>query len=481
MKTSLFKNLRLQTYLQIINTIIPVITTPYIARVLGATSIGVFSYATSVASFFTLFELLGTYNYGTRTIASEDDLEKKKKLLNEIYLLQIFSCLFATLAYLILCIFTTDNKSIVFLQLVTLFGYFFDVSWFFFGEEDFKTTVTYSFFFRVLSVVALFVFVKSSNDLYIYTIIMLLSASLVFFSLWLKLLLKGYINFRNVRIKSVLKHIKPNIMLFIPIVAMTIYNSMDKVMLGIFSTYEQTGFYYNVDKVINVPFAIITGIGTVLLPRMTVLFKVDDDKAIHFFYDSLSGITMLGTAMCFGIIGIANQFIPIFLGEGYSECVKLIVIFSPILIIKSLSNSIRMQYLVPKKKEKTYIKATTIGAGVNILFNVVLIPLYGALGAIIATITSEIVALVIQIFGMYKKSLFKKLILDIIAYVLIGICMLFVINLISSLVINIWASVIIKVLFGVIIYSILTLLYWIITKHRLYYLYVRLFLNKIHP
>lgn len=478
MKISLFRNIRFQTYLQITNTIIPLITTPYIARVLGSTQIGVYSVTTSVAAFFTLFEMLGTTSYGTRAIVAEVDEEKKKDTFAEIYVLQLFSCFIATACYSIYLFFCQDNKLIAVLQLITLVGYFFDVSWFYFGIEDFKTTVQWSFLFRILSFISLFIFVKKTEDLWIYTVIMLSSAALSQIVLWCLLIKKGYFRFGKIKAENVLRHLKPNLLLFVPLIAMTIYHSTDRIMLGMFSTYEQAGYYYNVDKVINVPFAVFTGMGTVMLPRMTAMFQEDERNAEDFFYNSLSAFMMLGAAICFGIIAIAKQFIPLFLGDGYSECTLLIIIFAPIILVKCVSNAIRMHYLIPKKLESIYIIATMIGAVINAVLNWILIPKLGASGAEITTIVSELVALIIQLAFIFDGKRYLRMAVDLLAYVAMGLLMVFILRAFDNLSSNMLMITTVKVFAGAMVYCLMTLVYWIVSGNRFYSLYVRPYLKR---
>ena len=480
MKFSLFRNLRFQTYLQIINTIIPLITTPYIARVLGSTQIGVFSYTTSVAALFTLFELLGTTSYGTRTIAAESNEDKKKTLFAEIYHLQLCSCLIATSCYSVYLLFCRENCLMAVLQLITLLGYFFDISWFYFGVEDFKSTVQWNLLFRVLSFISLFIFVKKAEDLWVYTVIMLSSPAAGQLVLWGKLARKGYIRFRGIRYSGVIRHLKPNLLLFIPLIAMTVYHSTDKVMLGMFSTYEQAGFYYNVDKVINVPFAVFTGVGTVMLPRMTVMFQEDREKAKDFFFDSMSGIMMLGCAICFGIMAVAKGFIPLFLGAGYQDCILLIITFAPVIIVKCISNAIRMQYLIPQKQESIYIKATVIGAAINVISNLILIPRLGALGAEITTIVSELVALAVQMVCMSDRGGIPRMLSDLLAYVAIGVLMVFAVKLFDGIVSGAVLAILLKVAVGSLLYCLITLGYWAISGNRFFALYIRPFLTRRH-
>lgn len=473
MKSSLFKNLRLQTYLQLLNAIIPLITTPYIARVLGASMVGVFSSSHSIASFFTLFALMGINNYGIRCISAENDNKKRKTLFIEIYSLQLITCIFSSVCYSLYCTIFAYNNIIAYLQFITLFGCFFDISWLFWGVENFKITVLCNMFFRLTSVILLFSAVKSSNDLWIYTIITLTSPIMSHLVLWILMLKNGYLRTRLIALHNIKKHFTSNVKLFIPLLAMTIYTSTDKAMLGTLSTYEQAGYYSNIDRIINVPFSFFSGIGIVFLPRMTAIYSKSEKKAKEFFFDTLSGIIMLGVAISGIIFSIADEFIPFFLGVGYEPCISITKIFSPIIIIKCISNAIKMHYLIPFKREDIFIKATTIGATLNVVLNYLLIPRYGALAAVSTTLVSEIIVLTIQVFFAFKRHELISTVKDVVAYIFIGISMITMLDTISFESHKTLMKMVFDVSVCLVVYCGLTILYWKLSRNKFYEIYVR--------
>lgn len=274
MANSIKKNLGFQTIYQILNTCLPLITGPYLARVLGATQLGVFSYTSSVVSYFTLIAILGTVNYGTRSIASvKDDVMLRSKKFCEIYSLQLGTSIIAIILYVIYVAgFDHENTIISVIQIIAIISCACDISWLFFGLESFKTTLTINLIFRIATVLAILVLVKSPKDLWIYALLMLGGTLLAQLFLWIYV--PRYIRFLKISCKDIICHLKPNLLLFIPLLAMSVYHTMDKTMLGLLSTYEQTGYYYNSDKVINIPLCIINGVGTVMLPRMTSLYNL---------------------------------------------------------------------------------------------------------------------------------------------------------------------------------------------------------------
>ena len=319
------RNLGYQTIYQILNTCLPLITSPYLARVLGAEKQGIFSYTQSIVNYFTLFAMLGVVNYGTRTIA---ECKKERRSISysfwNIYLFQALTSAICIVLYSSYLFFLSpENRLIALIQGLYLIGSFLDANWLFFGLEKFKITVTRNMVVRLLSVAAILLLVKSRDDLWVYTLIMAGSPVISNVIIWkfipneVDIHFTDYINFDEVK-----RHIKPNLVLFIPLLGMSVYHVMDKTMLGILSSYEQVGFYYNADKIINIPIGVIGGVGTVMLPRMSALFadnRAEDIK--KYFLTSIEGIIISAAAMAFGIAAISKEFTPVFFGEGFEPCV----------------------------------------------------------------------------------------------------------------------------------------------------------------
>lgn len=467
MANNLKKNLGFQSIYQILNTCLPLITAPYLARVLGAEQLGIFSYTSSVVMYFTLFAMLGTVNYGTRSIATvKDDIKKRSRVFWGIYTLQVIMSCVAIIVYaLYLCYWCNENLLIARLQMIALISCIFDISWLFFGVENFKLTVTVNMFLRILTVVAILLFVKKPTDLWLYTLFMLGGTLLGQVILWLYAV--RYIEFAKVSKDEVIGHLKPNILLFIPLLAMSVYHTMDKTMLGILSDYEQSGFYYNADKVINIPLCIINGIGTVMLPRMTALYGTGKrENGDQLFVKSIEAIGMMGAAMTFGIAAIAKEFVPFFFGEGYEACILLTVVLSPVLVIKGLSNTARIQYLIPLKMERIFTNSVIIGAIVNLICNWILIPRCGAMGAVVGTLLAELVSCAWQFICMGRTIDLKKCFYNSFWYLLFGGVMLFIVRLVALISLPVIAKMVIEIGMGALVFLALCALYWKITKNE---------------
>lgn len=469
--SNLKKNLGYQTIFQILNTCIPLITSPYLARVLGAEMQGIFSYTQSIVNYFTLFAMLGVENYGTRTIANcGDDREKRSKAFWNIYFFQMCCTLLSIGIYVFyLTKICSQNVYIAFLQIFYILGALVDINWLFFGVEKFKTTVSRNMIIRITSVVLILSTVRKPSDLWIYTMIMAGSTFLSNIILWFFALKEIDVKaIRTISKNEVVKHIKPNLVLFVPLMAMSVYHIMDKTMLGLLSTYKQVGYYYNADKIINIPIGILIGIGTVMLPRMTALNSNGlINEAKNLFLLSIELIVAVSSAMACGIFAISVEFTPFFFGSGYDECIRVIMMLSPILVIKGLSLVARMQYLIPNQKEKIFIESVFWGAGINLIVNLRLILRLGALGAAIGTMVAELASCFWQYKKINKYISCSSVIYKSMIYILFGAVMIAAVRIVACMFCGGIVSLVFEILTGVVVYSLLCIGYWKLTKNKI--------------
>lgn len=446
------KNIILQTLYQIITTITPLITAPYLSRTLGAKSLGDYSYSFSIVNYFILFSMLGFVNYGTRTIASLKSDVQKDNAFWSIYYLQLFSCVISSIIYFFVLIFNHNNIFLL-CQFFWLLSCFFDVTWFYFGKEDFKTTVIRNLLFKIVTIILIFIFVKSSSDLTKYILILSCGTLTSQFTLWIMLIGKNAP--KKIKYKDIIIHLKPVLILFVPILSMSVYHIMDKTMLGLFSSAIQSGFYYNADKVINIPLCIFTGIGTVMLPTISsLLSKNEVIKAKMYIQKSIKYLLCFSIAITFGLVGISKDFVPFFFGDGYDQCIILIKLLSVVLIFKSMSDIIRTQYMIPFKKEKYFVFSVVLGAITNFLCNILFISFFkmGALGATIGTIIAEVVVCFSQFLFIMKEFNILKDFFQGLIFLPIGFIMMIVISFLSSLSCNVILKLFLEISLGGLLY-----------------------------
>lgn len=425
---SVRRNLVYNILYQILVLILPFITVPYISRVLGAEGVGVYSYTYSIVYFFMIFTLLGINNHGNRIVAKvRDDKTALSKTFLSIYAIQLASGLLMILLYVIY-MFTFNNSYIVvaWLQIIYIFSAIFDINWFFFGLEEFRITVTRNTAVKLVSLVLIFILVRGSDDVYIYTIIMSLS-TLVSQLLLIPFLLKR-IHLQKISIYDIKEHIKPVIIMFIPSILSSIYTVMDKTMLGYFSSTIEVGIYEQADKIVRIPMGIITALGTVMLPRASNLVAKNKHKEVIKYIDKSVGFMMfLAFPICFGLIAIADNFVPLFLGNDFMKSALLVKCMSVIVVFMSFANILRTQYLMPYEKDKDFVVSLLLGAIMNLVLNYLLIPTYQSFGTCVGTITAEFIVMIYQCvvlknhlpFLKYLKTCLKYFVFSLIMFVLI--------------------------------------------------------------
>ena len=421
---SLQKNFLYNVLYQILLVILPLITAPYISRTLGATAVGVYSYTYSVAYYFLLIAMLGIGNHGNRSIAAvRDDRKKLNKKFSIIYYLQVITFSIAILAYAIyLVLFVKDNRLIVLLQLIYVTSGLFDIGWLFFGLEQFKLTVARNTLIKISTVVLMFVFVHKPSDLWKYTLIM--SAGTLFSQAYLWLYVKKYVSFEKCSVKEITSNIKPVLILFIPVLAYSIYKVMDKIMLGNMSSYDQVGFYNNAEKIINIPMGIITALGTVMLPRMSNIVANGDKKRVDdYIRISAKLVTLLSSAIAFGLMGVSSVLAPVFFGDEFIACGEIIRLLSVTVFFIAWANVIRTQYLIPNKRDSIYLTSTMVGAILNLIINWMLIPKYQANGAAFGTIVAEFSVMLVQMVAVKNELPMRKYIMSCSPILIIGLIM----------------------------------------------------------
>ena len=445
---------------QILILIIPLVTVPYISRVLGSSGVGIYSYTYSIVYYFMIFAMLGLNNYGNRTIAKvRDDKKKLSKTFKEIYCMQIITSLTMIALYFIyLIIFDVKYKEIALIQSIYVISCVFDINWFFFGIERFKLTVTRNTIIKILSLILIFLLVKDKNDVWIYTLIV--SSSILLSQLFLWPFVGKYVDNEKVEFKNIIKHLKPCLKLFLPVIAVAIYKVMDKTMIGWFSNVSEVGFYENAEKIINVPNAIISALGTVMLPRMSNLYANNKDSESRVMIDkSIKLMMFLAFAMVFGLICISKDFSLLFFGIGFSKSGIIIILLSITILFLSWGNVIRTQYLIPKEYDKIYIESAFLGAIVNLICNLIFIPKYASIGACFGTILAELAVTLYQTISIKDELPIKKYIHDIIPFFIKSGIMFIIIYPFNFMNLNHLIRMFIQVILASIVYCVLNYKY----------------------
>lgn len=384
---------------EILLLITPFITAPYVSRVLGADGVGVYSYTSSIMTYFTMFAALGTATYGSREISRHrDDRQASSRIFWEIELLTVASSLVCLIIWAFFIIFSANYRWYFIALIPTLLGTMVNISWFFSGHEKVKYIVLRNAACKLAGIVMLFAFVKQKDDLLLYVALnsaVTFVGSLSMWSYLPKMLEK--VDFRQLRFKE---HLRETLVYFIPTIATSIYTVLDKTLIGLITGDSfENGYYEQATKIIKiVKTAVFVSVNSVMGARISYLFAQEKyDEIRKRIERSMDFILMLGFGCVFGLLGIAHRFVPVFYGGGYGPVVQMIYLMSPLILIIGVSNCLGSQYFTPSGQRKRSAKVIIGGSAVNLIFNLLLIPKLGAHGAIIGSLIAEIVITVLYI------------------------------------------------------------------------------------
>lgn len=467
-KSDLKINLIYSVAYQILLIIMPLITAPYVSRTLGANNVGIFSTSNAFAHYFFLFAMLGVNNYGNRSVARiRDDKQLLGKTFWEIFSFQFVTSVIVCVVYIpFVLIRDIDHKTIYLIQFLYVLSAAFDINWCCFGLEKFKLSTTRSAIIRLLTVAAVFIFVRDRSDLPIYTAIIAGGSLVSMLAVW-PFIIKN-VPFVKPSLSGIVSHIKPNLVLFLPVIAISIYNIMDKLMLSAMSTNSETevGFYTYSENITQVPSTLIVALNNVIMPRMSNLFaKNTDSKITTGIMDSVMMFSMLiSAAMAFGLAGTAEIFAPWFYGSDFSRCGMFIVLLCPIIIFKAWAGVLRTQYLIPKSKDKLYVTSLIIGAAVNLIVNLILIPRFEGVGAIIGTVAAEFSVAFVQFALVRNEVPIMKYIRNGVAFCIIGAFMFAIIYNMRNIPLAVPLVILIQVIIGGVVYMSASVFYMVKIK-----------------
>lgn len=449
------KNYLYNAIYQILLLIIPLITVPYVSRVLGPDLVGINEYTNSWMTFFLMFGQLGVSLYGNREVAyHRDSKEERSRIFWGIECLQTLTITFSLSLYIIATLlFSTTFKKYFLLQSFWIIAAGVDVSWYFMGIENFQRIVTRNLVVKLASIALIFTLVKSHSDLGIYILILGLSSLVGNLTLWPYL--RKDIQWIPVTNWKPFVHFYPALLLFIPTITTQIYVVVNRLMLGRMSTQNQLGQFGNTDKIIKVILAVVTASGTVMLPHIANKFSNGDVKGVRdSLYHSFDFITALAVPMMFGVMAVAEPLAPWFLGHAFASAGKLMMIEAPIILFIAWSNVTGTQYLMPVNRTKEYTISVTIGAIVNIVANFLLIALFSAKGAALATDISELAVTAVQLFYIRTTIKRRRLFKATWKYLLCGFIMFLIVYRLSHVINMSIANLVVEVIVGAVVYVI---------------------------
>lgn len=464
---SVSKNYLYQFVYQFFIMAIPLIVAPFLTRTLQETSIGIFAYVNSIASYFVVIANLGISRHGQRIISenANNEINLRKAFWSLFTVHCIIACI-TTIGYIVfLLVFVTDNKVIYIVEAIYVLSALFDITWLFYGLENFKSVVFKNAIIRVLECIFIFILIRTPDDLLIYTII---NASSICIG-QIVMIPQAIYAVKPIRFNmdDAKQHIKPLLFFSISVIASFMYTVFDKTLLGLLYTKESVAFYEYSNKIISIPRAIISVTGTVMFPRACRLVVVGDiqgqNKYINYSYIITA---FIGMASLFGLLAIADLFSIKYYGESFAICGSIIKMMSPLVFIIGIGEIIRTQYMIPNHMDKEFNICILLNAAINIILSVLLIPIIGVYGAVVGTMSAEIFGCVYQATICRKFIRIKAIISATIPFSIIGVTMYCVLLFVQYTVGNeTIIDLLLQIIIGGIVYCVLSYIYIWHFKH----------------
>lgn len=420
-KKSIKLNYIYNTSYQVLTLLTPLITTPYLTRVLGMKGIGISSFTGSIVAYFAMAAALGTLTYGNREISFyQDDRKNRSKLFWEIEFLSILTSLISLVAFgIFLLIQQPEYLGIFAIQSLTIISVAVDICWLLQGMEDFGKVALRNIIFRLLNIACIFIFVKGPDDVFPYVSFSVILTLLGHLSIWFYL--PQYVDRPVLKELHPLRHLKGTFILFVPTIAISIYTQLDKTMIGLLSDVKQNGFYESALSLSKTILTLVTSLGAVMIPRMGYHYSRGEEKEMkELVYQSYHFVWFLGIPLCLGLASVAGNFVPWFYAKKNIALIPLLQILSLLIPIIGLSNVTGIQYLVTVKKEKLLTISVCLGALTNCVCNIFLIPYLGARGAAISSVIAELSITIFQFILLRNELSFGRAISHSWKYLLAG-------------------------------------------------------------
>ncbi len=457
------KSIKINAVLNLIKTLMgvlfPLITFPYASRILLPEGIGRVQFATSIISYFSLLASLGITSYGVREGAKYRDSKRDLSIFaKEIFTINLCS---TTVSYILLFILIFivpkfyDYRSLLIVCSSSILFTALGMEWLYTAIEDFKYITIRSICFQFVSLILLFCFVHSKNDVLVYAAISVVSS--VGSNIFNFLNARKYISFRHIKVRfsDLKKHIGSVMTLFIMAVTSSIYTILDTSMIGFFSNDYQVGIYTAATKINRIVLNLVVSVGAVLLPRLSYYSGTNDkDNFLKLAYKSSDLILALAVPATVGLSVLAPSVIEVISGADFFDAVSVMRLINPVIIIVGMSNFLGVQLFMPLRKEKWTLYSDFAGAFCNLSLNFILITWYGALGAAIASVIAELVVTSVQIFLARKYISAKKIMVSFVNYLVMSLIMGMCVYLASLISAPLLIKLVAGIFVGVIVYVI---------------------------
>lgn len=453
------RNYIYNTILTLTNLLVPFITTPYISRVLNPDGIGIVAFTGSIVQYFILFATLGTGLYGAREIASlRNDFEKLKMVFWNIQYAKIFTTAFSYIAFLLFVFLGgTRYQSLYLIQSFLILNCVLDITFLFTGFEEFAKITTRGLIVRIISTGLIFLLIRKPSDYSLYALINVLTTILGNVIMWFYL--PKYMKMTKLSFSQIKQHLLGSLKLFVPIAATEVYTVLDKTMVGLLTTEAEVGYYTMSQRLVKMVLSLVTSIGVVMMPRIANLMANQQKEQIQKYSQMVFDFVTYASVISMILIAVTmKDFVPLFFGSKFLKVKDLIVYIVPIILFVSWSNLFGIQIMVPLKKENYLTVSVVVGAIINFTSNLILIPKYQALGAVIGTVVAEFSVTAVQMILVRKLIWLKPLFSEIWKHGLAGIATIFALLPLTKVDMSSVFKILLECLFGIVMYFLMEVL-----------------------
>lgn len=402
-------NLFMNTIVTILGVIFPLITFPYISRVLGPMGTGAVSYAASLASYFSMLAMLGVNTYGIKACAEiRNDRNLLSKVVQEIMFILMGSTIISYILFFIIVkfeIIDVEYKNIIYIYSVGIILQVIGIEWLYKALEQYTYIAIRSLIIKIISIFLMFILIKKKSDYPMYAVMNVFAdggAQLINFIVSFK-----YIKYRKFGDYNLGRHLSPLLIFFLTNVVHLVYTNLDIIMLEHIKGIYEVGIYNMALRIENILLSIVTALGVVVLPKISLAvkerrmedFKLLNNKAVNY--------TMVISLFFIGIVEImAPEIVYILGGDEYKDAILVLRILLVVLFAAGVANISGLQTLIPLGKEQQFLISVIWGAIVDFVLNIFLIKHLGNRATAFSTVMAEIVVLFVQFFYLKKNKIF---------------------------------------------------------------------------
>lgn len=402
---SLKLNFIMNAILAMSSFIFPLISFPYVSRVLLPIGTGRISFATSLISYFQMFAQLGIPTYGIRVCAkARDNRIELTRTAHELLIINLVMSIFSYLILAVALIFVPrlrEDRILYIIISMTIFLSAIGMEWLYKALEEYSYITFRSIVFKIIAIIAMFILIRKQEDYVIYGGITIFASSASNILNFINV--HKYIEMKPVGNYNLKRHLQPILVFFAMACATTIYTNLDTVMLGFMTTNVDVGYYNAAIKIKTILVSVVTSLGTVLLPRASYYieqgyaeeFRKISKKALNF-------VILLSFPLVIYFVLFAKEGIYFLSGSAYAGAVFPMQLIMPTLILIGITNILGIQILIPQGREKIVLYSEIVGAIIDLIINWLLIPKLASAGAAIGTLIAEFSVLVVQYLALKK-------------------------------------------------------------------------------